>query len=320
MSLKKSNYLCTKLFYNGEFLKDTGIICYIDSSKYSMKGYALHTFEPIGLRLEITKSKANTIYELENRLALDVIEEIIGKIEQNEIDSSSHPFFLIGKNENVNEYSLVFDFRIADNSEYHCFYQANESNGNDGEIFINTSGKIGRLTSGPGYSNYSVNTDEWYRVVISIDLESFFRIYLDGALILDGDPLSLDNSYGLYAAAEENLVHFFADDNGEDNEIDIALAAIFDHPLNQAEVTTLGGYGHNITPILLGVFPYLQTPSPTSIYISWHSLETSSTLVEYGTDELLGSTTSGTVEDISGKKWHTVQLTGLTPDTEYTLG
>jgi len=95
------------LFYNGEFLDDTGIICYIDSSKYGMNGVAIHNFEPIGLRLEITKAQTNTIYELENRLALDVIEEIIGKIEQDEIDSFSHPLFLMGKNENVDEYSLL---------------------------------------------------------------------------------------------------------------------------------------------------------------------------------------------------------------------
>jgi len=95
------------LFYNGEFLEKGGIICHIDSSKYGMNGISLHTFEPIGLRLEITKADKYTIYELENRLALDVIEEIIGKIEQDEIESFSHPFFLIGKNENVDEYSLL---------------------------------------------------------------------------------------------------------------------------------------------------------------------------------------------------------------------
>ena len=222
-----------------------------------------------------------------------------------------------GGGSDVNEYSLVFDFKIADNTEYHCLFQANESNGNDGEIFINPTGNIGRTTAGPGYSGYQINVDEWYRVVISIDLGNTFRIYLDGILVLDGDPLSVDNSYGLYAAAEENLVHFFADNDGEDNEIDIALAAIFNHPLGQAEVTTLGGFGHTIAPVLTGVLPYLQTPTPTSIYVSWHSTETSSTSVEYGTSDALGSSTNGTVEDISGKKWHTVFLTGLMPNTEY---
>jgi len=222
-----------------------------------------------------------------------------------------------GGGSDVNEYCLVFDFKISNNSEWHCFYQANSSNSNDGELFINTSGNIGRSTLGPGYSSYQVNQNEWYRMVVAVDLDNYYRVYLDGALILDGGALSIDGDYGIYAATEENLVHFFADNDGEDNEIDIALAAIFDHPLNQTEVNSLGGYGHEITPILTGILPYLQTPTPSSVYVSWHSNNTGSTTVEYGETDALGSTTNGSVEDISGKKWHTVQLTGLSPNTEY---
>jgi PKD repeat protein len=222
-----------------------------------------------------------------------------------------------GGGSDVNEYSLVFDFKISDISEWHSFYQANAGNSNDGEIFINSSGQIGRTTDGPGYTTYTVSENEWYRMVISVDLDNFYRIYLDGALVLDGGALSIDGEYGIYSASADNLVHFFADDNGEDNEIEIAVAAIFDHSLTQTEIDDLSGYGHEIIPILTGVLPYLQTPTPTSIYVSWHSNQTSSTNVEYGTNISLGSTTTGSVQDINGKQWHTVQLTGLLPDTEY---
>ncbi len=239
------------------------------------------------------------------------------KIDAGSYYTCNHNIPANGGGSDVNEYSLVFDFRVPNASEYHCFYQANESNSNDGEIFANTSGKIGRSTNGPGYTSYAINENEWYRLVLSVDLDNYFRIYLDGALVLDGGALSIDGDYGIYAASAENLVHLFADDSSEDNEIDIALAAIFDHPLNQTEVTSLGGYGHIISPILTGVLPYLQTPSPTSIYVNWHSTETSSSVVEYGTSSSLGTTTNGSVEDINGKKWHTVQLTDLTANTEY---
>jgi PKD repeat protein/predicted phosphodiesterase len=222
-----------------------------------------------------------------------------------------------GGGSEVNEYSLVFDFRVSSISEWHCFYQANASNSNDGELFINTSGQIGRTTSGPGYSSYSVIPNEWYRMVVAVDLGNFYRVYLDGALILNGGSLSVNGEYSLYPVTADNLVHFFADNNGEDAQIDIALAAIYNKTVDQTEVTSLGGYGHNINPIPVGILPYLQTPTPTSIYINWHSALTGSTRVDYGTSEALGQTQTGSSEDISGKKWHTVKLSGLMPETVY---
>lgn len=64
--------------------------------------------------------------------------------------------------------------------------------------------------------------------------------------------------------------------------------------------------------------PYLQTPTPTSVYISWHSTDTSSTKVRFGVDSLLlDQVTSGSFQNISGKLWHTVKLTSLTPATTY---
>jgi len=52
--------------------------------------------------------------------------------------------------------------------------------------------------------------------------------------------------------------------------------------------------------------------------INWHSTETSSTLVNYGTSASnLNLSSSGTYQDISGKTWHTVKLSGLLPDTTY---
>ncbi len=221
-----------------------------------------------------------------------------------------------GGNE-VNEYSLVFDFKIPQVGPWYSFYQANASNSNDAELFINTSGQIGRSTSGPGYSTFTVFPNVWYRMVVCVDLGNYYKVYLDGVLILNGGSLSIDGEYALYPQSGQNLIHFFADNNGEDGTIDIALAAIFDHPLSQSEVNQLGGYGNNIPPIITGITPYLQSPTPNSIYVSWHSTQTSSTIVEYGTTSNLGLSQNGSVATIGGKKWHTVKLTGLAPNTEY---
>lgn len=64
--------------------------------------------------------------------------------------------------------------------------------------------------------------------------------------------------------------------------------------------------------------PYLQTPTPTSIYISWHSTDTSFTQVRYGSSaSALTSLAQGSFLNNSGKIWHTVKLTGLTPAATY---
>ncbi len=64
--------------------------------------------------------------------------------------------------------------------------------------------------------------------------------------------------------------------------------------------------------------PYLQTPTPTSIYISWHSTDTTFTQVRFGNSaSTLTSLTQGSFLNNSGKIWHTVKLTGLMPATTY---
>lgn len=63
--------------------------------------------------------------------------------------------------------------------------------------------------------------------------------------------------------------------------------------------------------------PYLQTPTSTSIYICWLSLDTTNTIVQYGISQDLDSIAIGNHENISGKIWHTVKLINLTPNTTY---
>ncbi len=211
----------------------------------------------------------------------------------------------------VNEYTLVVDFKIPQVGQYYCFYQTNMANSNDGELFINPTGKVG--ISGIGYSYCTLAPNEWYRLVIAVDLGSSFEYYIDGELIHTGVSQSIDGRYSL-----DPYFHWFRDDNSEDNEFDIAAAGIFDYTLTSTEINQLGGYGHTFpSPPLAGLNPYLQNPTPNSIYVSWHSDELSSTIAEYGTTNQLGQQTTGSYEDISGKKWHTVQLQGLSANTDY---
>jgi len=219
-----------------------------------------------------------------------------------------------GSPQYVNRYALLIDFRITQIGKWHSFFQTNAQNANDADAFINTNGQIGVGVT--GYSTYTVIPGEWYRLVITADLGNHYDYYLDGQLILTGGAQVLDDRFALMPSTNGNDVLFFADDDGEDNSIDVAQVAIFDTCLTASEISGLQGFGHIINNT--NIKPYLETPTPTSIYINWHNVNTSSTKVIYGTDSLaLTQASTGTNMDNGGKRWHTVKLTGLTSNTTY---
>lgn len=237
----------------------------------------------------------------------------------------THDIAANGGGAKVNNYSLLFDFKVSQIGRWYSFYQTNPViTSTDGEVFIQASdGAIGRAGSGLGYSDYKVLPQEWYRLIVSVHLDTI-DLFLDGHHILHTTGMQTDGEYGLSPANAKNLVYLFADNDGEDNEIDVALAGIFKSGINKETAKALGGYGHDIEDVYIPptydfhMHPYLQSSTPTTIYVSWHGYGGASTIVEYGTSESLGQSQSGDFELIGGKNyWHTVKLTGLTPDTEY---
>jgi hypothetical protein len=214
-----------------------------------------------------------------------------------------------------NKYSVMIDFKVPSTGQYYSFMQTNQGNSNDGDLFINPAGKIG--VTALTYSNSIVLPNEWYRLVITADVGSAIKMYIDGQLWNPGLPNTLNGRYAL-----DPLLLLLADDNGEDNQMDVASIGVFNKALTAAEVATIGGYAHTPAPVSNGMNPYLQTATPTSTYISWHSTNTAQNpVIKFGTSSTnLNQTTTGTWERINSTAnyyWHTVKLTGLQPDTEY---
>jgi hypothetical protein len=205
----------------------------------------------------------------------------------------------------VNEYSLLFDFRIPETGIWHSFFQAGVQNNTDGEFFVNPSGNIG--VAAVGYSSYALAANEWYRLVISVKNGDSFDCYLDGELIMIGAAQSVDGRFSL-----DSLLLVFADENGEDGDILCSELSVWDRALNAGQVKDLGGYGHQAGLPLMTRIPFLQSPGQHSMTISWHDTAMYGTSVEYGADSLLGSSATGTSELIYPPyRWHTVRLSGL---------
>ncbi len=147
----------------------------------------------------------------------------------------------------VNRYSMLIDFRVSQTGQWYTFFQTDLQNTTDGEAFINPNGQLG--VSATGYSSYQLIPGEWYRLVISAGLGSQYNYYLDGQLIQSGGAQTPDDRFALMPLSNGNDVLLFADENGEDNTIDVAQMAIFDTCLTPLQVADLQGFGHIINPI-----------------------------------------------------------------------
>lgn len=211
----------------------------------------------------------------------------------------------------VNEFTLQYDFRISTAGTWHSFFQTSTNNANDGDFFVDPSGYIG--VAAVGYSDYSVTPGQWYRLVISINNDDHFTCYLDGKAFLSGTTQPVDGRFSL-----ENPLLIFADENGEDGEILCSELAIWDQSLNSAQAMELGGYGHDVEPVVMTRVPYLQGAGSHDMMICWHDDRTSETVVKYGTDPLLSLLAEGTSEVLKEPYcWHTVKLSGLEANTQY---
>jgi len=212
----------------------------------------------------------------------------------------------------VNEFTLQIDFKVESLNMWHCFYQTYPENNNDGDCFINPSGNIG--VAATGYSGFTISANEWYRLIITVDNGTFYNYYLDGELINQGAAQDIDGRFSL-----DPLLLMFADEDGEDNLINVTEIGIWDRPLSATEVNEMGGFSHpNLQHLQLIGHPFLQSMTQNSVFVCWHDTLQNITRVEYGLNQSLGSTTDGNSEIVTTPyRWHSVQLIGLTPGTRY---
>jgi hypothetical protein len=151
----------------------------------------------------------------------------------------------------VNQFTLAVDFKILELGVWHCFYQTNVSNSNDGDGFVRPDGAIG--VGATGYGETLLTVDTWYRLVITVDnATGTLDYYLDGDLILEGNPQDVDGRFSL-----DPTVLFFADENGDDATLDVSMVALYDRALFPDEIIRLGGPGpvdpDNVSPRMIVV-------------------------------------------------------------------
>jgi hypothetical protein len=153
---------------------------------------------------------------------------------------ADHGIAANGNGLKVNEYTILFDYRLPELDKWYCFLQTDPANQNDGEIFIRPAGEL--TNSNIGYSESKVPQDAtWHRLVISCKIPEYCKFYIDGKLFYEGKVavLSTDNRYALDLGG----MALFADEDGEDSPIDVSEVTVWDQSLGDAEIEALGAAG-----------------------------------------------------------------------------
>jgi hypothetical protein len=139
----------------------------------------------------------------------------------------------------VNEWSLQIDFSVPMIDTWYAFFQTLDG---DADLFVakTEAPDIGRVPNSIGcgstrYTEATITADTWYRMLVSVKNEEFFRIYIDGVLWLDAAPQPLDDRYGL-----SPILKIFQDDDGDDGDIRCSELGIWDVALTEAEAVALG--------------------------------------------------------------------------------
>ncbi len=139
----------------------------------------------------------------------------------------------------VNEWTLQIDFSVPMIDTWYAFFQTLDG---DADLFVakTEAPDIGRVPNSIGcgstrYTEATITADTWYRMLVSVKNEEFFRIYIDGTLWLDAAPQALDDRYGL-----SSVLQIFQDDDGDDGDIRCSELGIWDVALSEAEADALG--------------------------------------------------------------------------------
>jgi Icc-related predicted phosphoesterase len=140
----------------------------------------------------------------------------------------------------LNTYTLLYDIKFKTSGVWYSLLQTNTANSDDGDIFIRNSDRAVGV-SATGYSSEALNTNQWYRLVVTMDGSNGngdYNIYSNGDLILHykGTNTARDGRFSIGDA-----FCIFTDEDGEENDIDCAGFAFWgNRALTPEEVVALG--------------------------------------------------------------------------------
>ncbi len=148
----------------------------------------------------------------------------------------------------INQYTMVWDLLLPSIPDWFSFYNSDDVNGNDGDLFMDSAGGIGISSAYDGAA--SANT--WHRIAASFDLTtSTLSKYIDGQLV-GSQTLSsgVDGRWSLYSVNDPaSGLLLLTDNDGETGAGYINSFYFNDRAMTGDEIWALGG------PNAVGIVP-----------------------------------------------------------------
>jgi hypothetical protein len=148
-----------------------------------------------------------------------------------------------GSTGDINQYTMIWDLLTPSFvSSYSSLYNTSGSNSNDGDFFIQQGKGVGIS----GQYDGIVNAGQWYRIAISMDLESStMSKYIDGVLV--GTQTLSSGAGGRWSLWPTGSLPTFllADEDGETNAGYINSFYFADRALSSSEIAVFGGADTN---------------------------------------------------------------------------
>lgn len=143
-------------------------------------------------------------------------------------------FMDLNEESDLRSYTIAFDMKASNVTNYISFYQTNLSNNDDGDLFI-SEGRVGRSAGNLGYGG-SVRANTWHRVVVSVR-DGIISTYIDGEYV--GTSKNTNNDCW---CLNKKGVYLFCDNDGEHNNVEVAGIQFWKESLGKYQVATLGKF------------------------------------------------------------------------------
>lgn len=163
----------------------------------------------------------------------NVADADIEKTEKGIYVKKSTCFFMdLNEEEDLRNYTLVCDVKVADAWNFTSIYQTNLNNTDDGDMFI-AKNMFGLGAGGLGYGGV-IEANKWYRLAIVLT-DGIVSTYINGEHV----STSANTHNDTWVIKKEG-VYLFLDESGESTDIEVAGIQFWKQSLTNAEIKTLG--------------------------------------------------------------------------------
>ena len=176
----------------------------------------------------------------------------------------------------VNEYSFLIDYKQNAVPTWASLFDTFDGNAHTGGVGGNSDGELFNHAVGGGlveigvgdlgYSSLTYNPTVPHRIVVSADIGSFFRVYIDGVEFLNSTTAAAQTVDGRFSLAP--VMHLLVDNAWEGEWGLLQTAMMWDRALTPAEVAGMGVFNDPNnngfpTPLILPD----PIPEPTSMVL-----------------------------------------------------